>query len=157
MDDALGYGGDDFLWDGLACPPLEEAAFNFDETGYKLDGILDVPLLDDEEEDEQHSTATNATTQCFTKGNELKPRVLKIKKYHCYGNHGKGKELKLNLDMEEINAFLEEETEQVVEKKDEKIKFIHSYDCQSTHLQQKIYMYWSSTSLAWPKQKIPLL
>ncbi|KAK1398755.1 hypothetical protein POM88_008618 [Heracleum sosnowskyi] len=111
--------------DGLACPPLEDfdLDFNFNET-YKLDGFFDDLLFEDEAQEGSidvgahcfetnlgeagpvlsqvmHEEKSNAGTTQVAGG--IKKRTYKItlvnkKSDHCYGNFGKGKELKLNLD-----------------------------------------------------------
>ncbi|KAK1357049.1 hypothetical protein POM88_050305 [Heracleum sosnowskyi] len=168
MDDVLGCG--DFLWNGLACPPLEEFAFNFDNT-CKLSCILDDDsLLEDEEQED--SIVPDVRSHCYEEAKELnlvpkissyedcqlnnqadrmglnntnevagknkrtyKVTLVKKKSNHCYGNFGKGKELKLNLDMAEIKAFLEEEIEEVLDKKR---KFMHDFDCQPVQRKERM-------------------
>lgn len=48
--------GDDFMLDGLACPPLKDYAFNLD-TSFTPDDIIDDLLLQVEEKDDEEIVA----------------------------------------------------------------------------------------------------
>ncbi|KAK1353468.1 hypothetical protein POM88_052603 [Heracleum sosnowskyi] len=70
-----GHGDDDLMWDGLACPPLEDYAFNFD-TSFTPD-VLDDLLLEIEEEDDE-----DIVTKYFKQDEELDNMVAA-----CMANH----------------------------------------------------------------------
>ncbi|WOH04567.1 hypothetical protein DCAR_0623977 [Daucus carota subsp. sativus] len=126
MGDVFG-NGDDSGWEGLSCPPLDEFALNFDVLCYDLDGILDDPLLESvKEQDSTPVRILNQNTEVV--GIDKKAKI-------CYGNNGKGKQLKLNSNMIEIMAFHKNETREIVEPKVKKRRIMDCYDCQS--MQQK--------------------
>ncbi|KAK1360934.1 hypothetical protein POM88_045409 [Heracleum sosnowskyi] len=68
---AYSFGHDDeLMWDGLACPPLEDYAFNFDTSFTPDDGVLDDLLLEIEEEDDE-----DIVTKYFKQDEELDKMV----------------------------------------------------------------------------------
>ncbi|KAL8088667.1 hypothetical protein AgCh_038442 [Apium graveolens] len=147
--------GDDLMWHGLACPPLEDYAFNFDNT-FTPDNIIDDLLFEIKEKDNNKHIVTKYFKEDqaldkmdgrakFAVQQPVKDVAVADKKRKAdhdftlegrftkkpcprrYGNHGKGKGLKfLNFSEAEIKAFLGETEEEAVEKNDKKRNFM---DC----------------------------
>ncbi|KAF1001884.1 hypothetical protein AG4045_028470 [Apium graveolens] len=145
--------GDDLMWHGLACPPLEDYAFNFDNT-FTPDNIIDDLLFEIKEKDNNKHIVTKYFKEDqaldkmdgrakFAVQQPVKDVAVADKKRKAdhdftlegrftkkpcprrYGNHGKGKGLKfLNFSEAEIKAFLGETEEEAVEKNDKKRNFM---------------------------------
>ncbi|KAK1360943.1 hypothetical protein POM88_045417 [Heracleum sosnowskyi] len=95
--------GDDLMWEGLACPPLEDDAFNFNTSFTLDDNIFDDPLLHVQQnnivadyfnEDEETTPSTCDLLNMFRdsvqhsgRNNDSKSTDIRTNKY------GKGKEL----------------------------------------------------------------
>ncbi|KAK1360940.1 hypothetical protein POM88_045414 [Heracleum sosnowskyi] len=95
--------GDDLMWEGLACPPLEDDAFNFNTSFTIDDNIFDDPLLHVQQnnivadyfnEDEETTPSTCDLLNMFRdsvqhsgRNNDSKSTDIRTNKY------GKGKEL----------------------------------------------------------------
>ncbi|KAK1370176.1 hypothetical protein POM88_036268 [Heracleum sosnowskyi] len=85
MDDSFGHG-DDLIWDGLACPPLEDYVFNF-HSNFKPDDELAVSIKSGEK---TRRKPTTVTRPCG-KGKEIKilAQVLEVEMHSktFYGYH----------------------------------------------------------------------